>query len=139
MRAEIRTITGMSGHADQQGLLRWVNNIQPKPSQIYVNHGGDTVCDEFAALLNSQGHFARAPYPGTEYDLLTGEMLAEGNRVLIKKEDIPQDSRQNTVFARLMEAGKRLMTVIGHNKGGANKDLAKFADQINALCEKWDR
>lgn len=139
VRAEIRTITGMSGHADQQGLLRWVNNIQPKPSQIYVNHGGDTVCDEFAALLNSQGHFARAPYPGTEYDLLTGEMLAEGNRVLIKKEDIPQDSRQNTVFARLMEAGKRLMTVIGHNKGGANKDLAKFADQINALCEKWDR
>ena len=26
-----------------------------------------------------------------------------------------------------------------HNEGGANKDLAKFADQINALCDKWDR
>ena len=24
-------------------------------------------------------------------------------------------------------------------EGGANKDLAKFADQINALCDKWDR
>ena len=23
------------------------------------------------------------------------------------------------------------------NKGGTNKDLAKFIDQINALCDKW--
>jgi metallo-beta-lactamase family protein len=36
-------------------------------------------------------------------------------------------------------AGQRLMALIGHCKGMANKDLAKFADQINALCEKWDR
>ena len=36
-------------------------------------------------------------------------------------------------------AGKRLLRVIEHNEGGANKDLAKFADQINALCDKWDR
>ena len=43
------------------------------------------------------------------------------------------------VFDRLIAAGKRLMTVIQHNEGGANKDLAKFADQINALCDKWDR
>lgn len=31
------------------------------------------------------------------------------------------------------------MQVIEQNKGGANKDLARFADQINALCEKWKR
>ena len=43
------------------------------------------------------------------------------------------------MFRRLLEAGKRLMTVISHNQGGTNKDLAKFADQINALCDKWDR
>ena len=29
--------------------------------------------------------------------------------------------------------------VITHNEGGTNKDLAKFTDQINALCDKWDR
>ncbi len=43
------------------------------------------------------------------------------------------------VFARLLAAGQRLMTVIRHNEGGTNKDLAKFADQINSLCDKWDR
>ena len=39
----------------------------------------------------------------------------------------------------IRDSGQRLMTVITHNEGGANKDLAKFADQINALCDKWDR
>ena len=48
-------------------------------------------------------------------------------------------SRAATVFQRLVNAGKRLMQVIEHNRGGANKDLARFTDQILSLCEKWDR
>ena len=31
------------------------------------------------------------------------------------------------------------MAVIRKNEGLANKDLGKFADQINALSDKWDR
>jgi metallo-beta-lactamase family protein len=38
-----------------------------------------------------------------------------------------------------MAAGARLMDVISRNFGGTNKDLAAFADQINALANKWDR
>lgn len=36
------------------------------------------------------------------------------------------------MYTRLIEAGKRLMQVIYHNEGGANKDLAKFISQINS-------
>jgi metallo-beta-lactamase family protein len=43
------------------------------------------------------------------------------------------------VFARLLAAGQRLIAVIYKNEGGANKDLAKFADQINALADKYDK
>ena len=50
-----------------------------------------------------------------------------------------QGLRANTPFARLLAAGQRLLTVIRHNEGGANKDLAKFTSQINSLCDKWDR
>ena len=38
-----------------------------------------------------------------------------------------------------MAVGARLMAVIKKSEGMANKDLAKFADQINSLCDKWDR
>ena len=31
------------------------------------------------------------------------------------------------------------MAVIRKNEGLSNKDTAKFTDQINALCDKWDR
>ncbi len=40
---------------------------------------------------------------------------------------------------RLMECGRRLMRLIEQSKGLANKDLAKFADQIQALCDKWEK
>ena len=31
------------------------------------------------------------------------------------------------------------MSVIRKNEGGANKDLEKFAREIQSLCDKWDR
>ena len=40
---------------------------------------------------------------------------------------------------KLEEAGQLLLSVIRHNKGGTNKDLGKFRDQILALVQKWDR
>ncbi len=40
-------------------------------------------------------------------------------------------------FDRLMIAGERLIAVIKKCQGMANKDLGKFADQINSLCDKW--
>ncbi len=139
VRAEVLQLPGMSAHADREGLLQWIDAVQPKPAQVYVNHGGNEACEEFAALLREKGYFVQVPYSGSEYNLLTGQQLALGNRVQIERTEYENESRQSAVFRRLMEAGKRLITVIGHNKGGANKDLAKFADQIQALCEKWDR
>lgn len=47
--------------------------------------------------------------------------------------------KAGAVYDRLLAAGQRLLQVIRHNEGGANKDLAKFTDQIMALCDKWDR
>ena len=63
--------------------------------------------------------------------------MTEG--VLIEKEKKPTAKKSEGVYGRLLAAGERLLTVIRHNEGGANKDLAKFADQIQSLCDKWDR
>ncbi len=139
VNAEIAQMDGISGHADRDMLLSWLGNISPKPQRVFVNHGGDTVCDEFAEKIYETYNIdAVAPYNGAEYDLLTLQELIEGNKTRIVKLK-PKDSRADTVFRRLLDAGRRLMLVIEHNRGGANKDLAKFADQINALSDKWDR
>lgn len=139
VKAEIIKLDGVSGHADKNGLIKWVTSFNPKPQKVFVVHGEDLVCDHFADCLNNEyGINAFAPFSGAVYDLITGECIREGVKIRIERPVTPT-KRASEVFERLVAAGKRLMTVIRHNEGGANKDLAKFADQINSLCDKWDR
>ena len=136
VRAQLKTLEGMSGHADMNGLIGWLQGFEEKPRRVFIVHGEDAVCKSFAQRLKVEyGYRTYAPYSGTEFDLATDRLLFEASPVPIKKKVIVVTG----VYARLVDAGKRLMAVIEKNHFGANKDLAKFADQINALCDKWDR
>ncbi len=136
VRAEIRSIAGLSGHADKNGLINWLQGFQEKPRRVFIVHGEDSVCKSFTECLKVEyGYRTYAPYSGTEFDLATDRLLFEASPVPVKKKVIIVSD----VYNRLMAAGKRLMAVIEKNHGGANKDLAKFADQINALSDKWER
>ena len=135
VRADIRQLPGLSGHADKGGLIEWVNAFEKKPDRVFIVHGEDTTCNLFAECLKSEyGHKAYAPYSGTRVDLITGAIEYEAAPVAVKK----RIRGASDVFARLLAAGQRLIAVIYKNEGGANKDLAKFADQINSLADKYD-
>lgn len=139
IKASIKVLAGMSGHADKQGLTDWINAFTTQPERVFVVHGEDSICKEFTEYLHvNYGHNTYAPYSGTVFDMLTDEFVYEAVGVPVKKKDAAQ-RRVTEVFARLLAAGNRLLAVIAKNEGGANKDLAKFADQINSLCDKWDR
>lgn len=136
VRADIRQLPGLSGHADKNGLIEWVNAFEKKPDRVFVVHGEDSVCNLFTECLKIEhGHNAYAPYSGTRVDLITNTIEYEAAPVVVKKRVFIVSD----VFQRLLAAGQRLISVIHKNEGGANKDLAKFADQINALCDKWER
>ena len=138
VKAEIVRLDGVSGHADKNGLIKWVQSFKNRPKQVFVVHGEDQVATAFAQCLNDEyGIRAEAPYTGAVFDLAEGRFVKEGSRV--HKEKKSPARKVSDVFERLLAAGRRLLTVIKHNEGGANKDLAKFADQINAMCDKWDR
>ena len=141
VQAEICQLTGLSGHADREGLLKWVNAFEPKPKRVFIVHGEDEVENIFTQTLTEQGFNACAPYNGEQWAIgAEGAVcLKEGTHIRIEHHISEGAARAATVFQRLLNAGKRLLRVIEHNEGGANKDLAKFADQINALCDKWDR
>ena len=136
IRADIKQLTGISGHADKNGLLEWINAFESKPKKVFVVHGEDTVTESFAQTLIDQYDMdAYAPYSGTKFDLISGTFDYEAVPVRVA----PKKKPVSDVFSRLLAAGQRLMGVIKKNEGVANKDLAKFADQINSLCDKWDR
>lgn len=139
VKAEIRRLEGVSGHADRDGLLAWINHYDKKPERVFVVHGDTEVCEVFKeTLINEYGFNAVAPFSGEVYDLLKNECLKKAEAIEVqRKED--KKKQVSSVFERLVNAGKRLMVVIQHNESGTNKDLAKFTDQINSLSDKWDR
>lgn len=136
--AQILNLPGISGHADRDHLTAWVSAMKELPKRIFVVHGEDSVTDEFAAHLTEvTGAEATAPYSGDVYDLAANTCVEFGSRKRVEKKAKAQKAK--TVFDRLLAAGQRLLAVIQKNKEGTNKDLAKFADQINVLCDKWER
>ena len=139
VEANIEQMEGMSSHADMEGLIAWLNAFEEKPRQVFLVHGDDQVCSSFEQLLEKDyGYRVKAPHSGSVYELSLGRWLDETEGVAIVK--APEISKKPVgVYGRLFAAGERLLQVIRHNEGGANKDLAKFADQINSLCDKWDR
>ena len=143
--AEICELPGVSGHADREGLVEWAAGFKEKPLKCFVVHGEDTVTTSFAGLLNEKlGWNTMAPYSGTVYDLISNVCLKETEGIPFVKRDaegnpIASKERVSTPYVRLEKTAERLLSVIHANRGLANKDLAKFADQLNALCDKWER
>ena len=83
------------------------------------------MCDTFTNLLRVEyGFDAVAPYTGASFDLITDEFVNDGNREKKTRRAVANANRNQGVFARLLAAGSRLISVIGRNEGGANKDLA---------------
>ncbi|MCY1712937.1 MBL fold metallo-hydrolase RNA specificity domain-containing protein [Caproiciproducens galactitolivorans] len=140
VQAHIYNFKGLSAHADRTGLLRWIQAFQKKPRRVFVVHGETEVCDAFCSSLRQLGYDAMTPNYESVFDLAENEVLEEG---IAPEARHPQKTgkgrKYSAPFARLLEAGKRLLQVIQKNEGGANKDLAKFADQVLTLCDKWDR
>ncbi len=143
VHARIENLPGVSGHADQKELLNWIGHFKGgdmEPKKVYVVHGDDSVVDGFAKLVtDTTGFEAYAPYSGDSFDLITGAQLTMGSRVAMERKPKSFGKASSNVFARLLAAGQRLLSVINRCEGMANKDLAKFADQINSLSDKWER
>ena len=143
VKAEIAKLAGISGHADMNGLLDWVKGFDKRPERVFVVHGEDTVCDSFCETLKTElGHEAVAPYSGAVFDLEKGEFSSfpEGRRIAPKteKKSASEGGRTHELaFEKLKRTGETLAGIIDRNKGLANKDIAQFQKELEALIERW--
>ncbi len=143
--AEITTLAGISGHADREGLLDWAAGFKKKPRRIFVVHGEDTVTEIFRDLLKDRLDIdAEAPFSGMVWDLTNDECLVRTEGIPFVKKDADGNpvtgakaEKAATVYGRLENAYELLGSVIREDRHMSNKDLAKFADQLLALANKW--
>ena len=136
VKAEIAQLHGTSGHADRNGLVRFVDSFRIKPQTVYVNHGDEGSCEAFRQLLEEKGYHAEAPFSGTEYDLITNKMTIYTDSVRVRKSS-SATARAKAVHNDLTEAAEELLRLANSRRGCANKDNAKLTAQIRALIEKW--
>ena len=65
IKAEIKTINSLSAHADQPGLLQWLNELQNMPQQIFLVHGEKKAADVLRVKIKDQYKWlAKIPHLG---------------------------------------------------------------------------
>ena len=138
VNAQIDVLPGVSGHADKDGLIRWIKGFEKEPSLIFVNHGDPESADSFTACLNHElGFNAFAPYSGTSYDLITDKFIRVTEGKPIEKK--VGGRKVSTAFTRLIKACERILRVARSIEGRSNRELASYADQIDRLADKMEK
>ena len=70
VNADIRYIEGFSGHADKNGLLKFIDTFSSKPKQIYLVHGDEEAQYELAEEIGNQfGIPVEIPMRGDVYEV----------------------------------------------------------------------
>ena len=64
-------------------------------------------------------------------------MLAKGVVLEVKK-TVGSAARPSAAYARLQDVSRGLADLVSRSRGRSNKDLAKLADQIRQIMEKWE-
>lgn len=135
VNAEICSLHGTSGHADQAGLLDWVKGFSACPGTVFVNHGDEDACEAFAQLLRDTFHTAEviAPFSGTAYDLAAGQLVyaPEGKRIAHKS-----PAKVNPLYESLKAVAKRLLALIDSMSGRSNHELKETAKELSAILER---
>ncbi len=138
--AEIRLLEGISGHADQKGLLKWLFSSDSRPAHIFVNHGDDDSCEGFAGILKDEyGLPAIAPYSGSEFDLLKGEWVRLTCPVLKNKGTAPDNApparKKDSPYRDLIRAVRDLQEYAEGMEEASNGEIRKLTEQIRKLMD----
>lgn len=137
VKAELRNLNGVSGHADDKGLMAWAAAFAQKPQRVFVNHGDEEAAETLTARLTNELHYTvTTPYSGDAWDLLADTQTAQSRRRRIERPSVQTPAQQPT-YTHLLAAANRLLDLVKTCHGRANKDLKAFANAINALCEHW--
>ena len=68
--AKVAQIHGLSGHADQRGLLTWLKDLVRPPRRVFLTHGEATAAEELASRLRARRDWhVEVPAYRQEFDL----------------------------------------------------------------------
>ncbi|MCR5088416.1 MAG: MBL fold metallo-hydrolase [Oscillospiraceae bacterium] len=142
VEAEIETLPGISGHADKNGLLAWLQGFEKKPAFVFVNHGDPESAEAFCDTLNKElGYRAFAPFSGACFDLLENRWLAFPEGVPIEKTTAVEGRKRtgSQAFTELVDVAEKLLKLCLSLEGHANRELRGYTEAIRKLIARIER
>ena len=138
VNAKIIKLDGISGHADQAGLIRWLKGFENKPEKIFLVHGEPDVFPVFEEKIKEElGWDCYAPYYTDVFDLVTGQ------HVYVAPKTVKAKPRTQTgvskVYTALLKALDRLTAIIKKAGSYPNDDLKRATKAIETICDKLER
>ena len=98
VEAHIEQIIGYSGHADQNGLLAWLDPVKEIRDRVFVIHGEDDSRTVFAKLIEERKGFKTViPMKGEVYDLLEKQVVVD-----LPQASVPQVTDSHNLYADVM-------------------------------------
>ena len=137
VRAQIVNFQGLSSHADRDHLLEWIGAFKAKkPQHVFVVHGDREVAPYFAKSITQLGFTAHAPQYTEVYDLIADQVEEVG--YLPERKVKASFTKSSAAYERLVAIGQMVVEFIRRSKGKDNKTLARYADQLRQLLDKWE-
>lgn len=147
VHAEIEILEGVSGHADQAGLIRWIEGFAHKPVHVFVNHGEKSVARYFAYKLHELGYSANAPDILSSYDL-GKDALPEAESIRLEERTEHDLSAGLSFLENKKNSLENLIALLekaaeeesdSRKKRKLADDIARLGSDLEFLAMKWRR
>lgn len=134
VNAKIVNLPGLSSHAGKSDLIKWITSYSPKPREVFVVHGEESVTVGFAEELQSMGLRAHAP----EYtEVFDTELMLIVKSGIKQEHNGKRDPSLSEPYARLVGLAEKLLIRTKQCKGLANKELNKLSAKIQSILDSW--
>ncbi len=142
VNAQIYNLNGISGHADDVGLIKWISALKNKPQRVFVNHGDEEAAQTMMGRIENELHFtAEAPYNGDSWDLITDKQVEHGDRELIKRKNYNKQQshskKLSSAAQKVINALQKLEQLVNAKLNTTNKELAKLEQEILSIYNKF--
>ena len=138
VNARIIKLDGISGHADQAGIIRWLKGFENRPEKIFLVHGEPDVMPVFEEKIRQElGWDVYAPYYTDVFDLVSGQ------QVYVAPKTVRAKPRTQTgvskIYTALLKALDRLTAIVKKAASYPNDDLKQATKAIEDICDKLER
>lgn len=135
VRASIHTVGGLSAHADQADLIRWLATLQAPPTQTFITHGEPTASSGLSRRIEQELGWAgvQIPSQGQVHNILPSQKGKEKNPPANSALTMGESEER---YRRLFETAQDGILMLSHPEGRIIDANPYFTRLINRTREE---